>query len=366
MNNVEIRHAHFFCGLGGGAKGFNRARPVVGHQVGRFRCIGGIDVDPAGIRDFEQLSGVRGTVLDLFDREQFIAFHGREPGPGWREAGTADIHRAFGHERPHIVFLSAPCKGFSGLLSEGKSKTDKYQALNRLTLRGVWLMLEAFKDDPVEVSGVEKVASGLQQIQAELAGGVSVSLVPRVRTVVAAPAPRQREVTAAPAGSVEGLRAGAVRILQELAARAPAGYSRAQVGALTQFSPKGGTFNTYLGDLRRGAFIEERSGLVYATEHGIHSLGGNVPATPTTHDEVMRLWRKALRSGAFAMLEAVVAAGPAGIRRDDLAGQVDMTPSGGTFNTYLGDLRRNGLITERDKVCTANDILFPKEAGHGG
>jgi hypothetical protein len=64
-----------------------------------------------------------------------------------------------------------------------------------------------------------------------------------------------------------------VRILQELAARAPAGYSRPQVGALTQFSHKGGTFGTYFSDLRRAGFIEERGGLVYATEAGIRALG---------------------------------------------------------------------------------------------
>lgn len=157
MVNTEIRHAHLFAGLGGGAKGFNRARPRVGNLQGVFRCIGGIDVDPAGIRDFERLAGVPGTVVDLFDRDQYRAFHGREPGSGWREAGPGDIHRAFGHEHPHIVFLSAPCKGFSGLLSEGKSKTDKYQALNRLTLRGVWLMLEAYKDDPIELVLFENV-----------------------------------------------------------------------------------------------------------------------------------------------------------------------------------------------------------------
>lgn len=153
----EIRHAHLFCGLGGGAKGFNRARPTVGQLTAKFRCIGGIDVDPAGIRDFAKLSGVPGTVLDMFDREQYQAFHGQEPPAGWREAGPANIHRAFGNEHPHIVFLSAPCKGFSGLLSETKSLTDKYQALNRLTLRGVWLMLEAYKDDPVELVLFENV-----------------------------------------------------------------------------------------------------------------------------------------------------------------------------------------------------------------
>lgn len=159
--------------------------------------------------------------------------------------------------------------------------------------------------------------------------------------------------------SIEGLRAGAVRILQELAARSPAGYSRAQVGALTQFSPKGGTFNTYLGDLKRGGFIEERAGLVHSTEHGITSLGDKVPAKPTTHDAAMGLWRKALRSGAFGMLKAIVAAGAQGLARQEVADAVEMQASGGTFNTYLGDLRRNGLIVERDRHCVANDILFP-------
>jgi site-specific DNA-cytosine methylase len=153
----EIRHFHLFCGLGGGAAGFNKASPRVGNMQGKFRCIGGVDVDPAGIRDFQKLTGVPGTVLDMFDREQFKAFHGKEPPQGWREAGPDDIRRAAGNERPHIVFLSAPCKGFSGLLSEGKSKTDKYQSLNRLTLRGVWLMLEAWKDEPPELIVFENV-----------------------------------------------------------------------------------------------------------------------------------------------------------------------------------------------------------------
>ena len=31
----EIRHFHLFSGLGGGAKGFNKAQPRVGNMVGR-------------------------------------------------------------------------------------------------------------------------------------------------------------------------------------------------------------------------------------------------------------------------------------------------------------------------------------------
>ena len=157
LDRREIRHFHLFCGLGGGARGFNRGSARVGNMVADYRCIGGIDVDAASIRDFTRLAGVRGTVLDLFDREQYEAFHGHAPPSGWREATPADIHAASGHERPHIVFLSAPCKGFSGLLSESKSQSAKYQALNKLTLRGVFLMLEAFKDDLPELVLFENV-----------------------------------------------------------------------------------------------------------------------------------------------------------------------------------------------------------------
>jgi len=144
----EIRHFHLFGAIGGGAKGFQRGKARVGNMVARPRCIGSVDVDPAANRDFKRLVGVDATTLDLFDRDQYEAFHGHQPPAGWREATPEDIRQAAGHEFPHIVFLSAPCKGFSGLLNETKSKTDKYQALNRLTLRGVWLMLEAFKDHP--------------------------------------------------------------------------------------------------------------------------------------------------------------------------------------------------------------------------
>lgn len=158
MKQIEIRHAHMFCGLGGGKKGFNRGKARVGTLEAKPRCIGGFDSDANAIRKFNAMGpGRPGTVIDLFSREQYIAFHGKEPLPGWREATTADIHAGLGNERPNVWFLSAPCKGFSGLLSETRSVSPKYQALNQLTLRGIWLALEAFKDDPVDVILFENV-----------------------------------------------------------------------------------------------------------------------------------------------------------------------------------------------------------------
>ncbi|MGG4659319.1 DNA cytosine methyltransferase [Pseudomonas vlassakiae] len=153
----KLYHFHLCCGLGGGAKGFNRAKPIVGNMQAEWECIGGVDVDPAGLADFERLSGVKGTLIDLFTRDQYIRFHGKEPPPGWREATPEDIRRAAGGRRPDAVFISSPCKGASGLLSETMSLTPKYQALNELTLRCIWLFGEAWKDDPVPLLVFENV-----------------------------------------------------------------------------------------------------------------------------------------------------------------------------------------------------------------
>jgi len=157
MIRREYKTFGFCCGLGGGAKGFKKAASQVGNMIATWKCIGGIDVDPAAARDFQKLVGVPCTVMDLFTREQYTAFHGKEPPASWREATAADIRRAAGNERPNCVFISSPCKGASGLLSEALSRTPKYQALNELTLRCVWLMCEAWKDDPVELIVFENV-----------------------------------------------------------------------------------------------------------------------------------------------------------------------------------------------------------------
>lgn len=72
-----VRHFHFYCGSGGGALGFQRAQARVGRLSSRMECLGGIDVDPAAVRDATRLLGVPFTCRDLFTREQYIAFHGK-------------------------------------------------------------------------------------------------------------------------------------------------------------------------------------------------------------------------------------------------------------------------------------------------
>lgn len=143
----DIKHFHVCGGSGSGAAGFNDARPELGAIKGRMVCLGGVDVDPLACADFRRLTGVAQTCRDMFSLGQYQAFHGQLPPPGWVEMGAQDMRAAAGGRFPDIIFTSMPCKGFSGLLSAQKSTTAKYQALNELTLRGMWLALEAFGDD---------------------------------------------------------------------------------------------------------------------------------------------------------------------------------------------------------------------------
>lgn len=100
MLKRTLTHFHLCCGLGSGAAGFSDSKPVLGSVQAEWRCLGGVDVDPAGLRDFQMMTGVPGTLMDLFTREQYTAFHGQQPPAGWIEATAEDLRRAAGNEDP--------------------------------------------------------------------------------------------------------------------------------------------------------------------------------------------------------------------------------------------------------------------------
>lgn len=166
-----VTHFHLYCGSGFGAFGMQEASARVGTLDAEMECLGGVDVDPMACQDFERINGVPATCLDLFDREQFKSWHsgcrsGRkcrvcfntgEPPAGWREVTPEDIRLAAQGRHPNIVFASPPCKGLSGLQSPKRAESRRYQALNRLTVRGIRLMLDAFEDDPPELVVLENV-----------------------------------------------------------------------------------------------------------------------------------------------------------------------------------------------------------------
>lgn len=146
---------HLFAGAGGGGLGFRRAG---------FRSLAAIDNNPSACRDYKRLVGSPATCADL------------------ETMSIEELRSLTGGESPDVVFTSPPCKGFSGCLPNAAAQREKYQRLNRLTLRGVWLALEAW-DRPPRMLLLENVpriqtrgAELLEQIEALLhAKGYAVS-----------------------------------------------------------------------------------------------------------------------------------------------------------------------------------------------
>lgn len=145
------------CGIGAAALGTQQSVGEYKGAVGKFRVLGGIDVDKLACQDFTMLTGAPAVQMDLFSLQDYIDFHGCRPPENWREVTPEDVFDAFGREYPNTAFISAPCKGLSGLLPTAMANSKKYQALNNLTIRSVRLNLEAFEYDPIDIFLFENV-----------------------------------------------------------------------------------------------------------------------------------------------------------------------------------------------------------------
>lgn len=135
--------AYVCGGIGGGALGFNGARAEYMGKMATFKSICSIDSDPIACKNYERITGGNAIQMDLFSREQYMDFHDAEPPAGWQEVTAWDIWLAFGEQVPDVIFTSPPCKGFSGLLPEKSAQSKRYQALNRLTIRSIDLVMRA-------------------------------------------------------------------------------------------------------------------------------------------------------------------------------------------------------------------------------
>lgn len=176
----------------------------------------------------------------------------------------------------------------------------------------------------------------------------------------AAPAqrPAQRPRTPAPAagqGTDVQLRAGAHRMVEALGRMAPLRLTKGQWGTVARLKTSGGTWSTYLSDIRRAGLLDENQAGYTLTDAGFDYLGGR--PEPMTAAELQDHYRTILRSGAVKMLDALLDAYPGGLTRDQLGAATDLSTAGGTFSTYLSDLVRNGLAVKVDGGYVATDVL---------
>ncbi len=147
------------------------------------------------------------------------------------------------------------------------------------------------------------------------------------------------------------LRAGAMRMLGWLAAANT--LTKQRLATLSGFSVKGGTFNTYISELKRNGWITGMHELTI-TEEGIRNVN-EIPRIPTGR-ELLELWKTKFRKGAGRILEVIYEHYPHSISKEEIGYETGFTPTGGTFNTYISELRRNGLIE-----IEGNELIISKE-----
>lgn len=153
-SNVTPRKVTLFCpfgGGGGGALGGQRARAELFGRAAVVELLGGIDNEPRACADFEYLTGVPESCLDV------------------AKMTVEDLRRICPHV-PDIVFSSPPCKASSKLLPAKRSREPKYQAMSDLALVMTRLLLSAWDSPPplLVYENVPNITSRARAMLAEL------------------------------------------------------------------------------------------------------------------------------------------------------------------------------------------------------
>src|SRR3972149_1082260 len=154
------------------------------------------------------------------------------------------------------------------------------------------------------------------------------------------------------------LREGAMRMLKAVAMYHPTQISKNQVATLSGFSAGGGTFLTYISELKRAGWIYIQGDNISITDEGLANAGQVEPLS-TNSNTLIEMWCGKFREGVGKMLRVITSYYPDGILKEELAEKTGFSVEGGTFLTYLSELKRNGLIEISSDMAKATKELFP-------
>ena len=169
--------------------------------------------------------------------------------------------------------------------------------------------------------------------------------------------PPQPTTQPSPPSSDKPLVGGALRMIQTLAARYPMTFTKSQLATLSKMSPRSGSYGTYLSLLKSRGFIQVESSQVSITDAGL-AFAGAYPQEPQTQEQIIAMWRENLQGGSRRMFDILVSIYPASKTKQDLGLEAEMSPTSGSFGTYLSLLKRNGLIEVTGADIKASDTLF--------
>jgi hypothetical protein len=148
---------------------------------------------------------------------------------------------------------------------------------------------------------------------------------------------------------------GKRRILAALA-QYPDGMNQRKLSILVDIAPKGGTWRTYMAELRGKGWVEGGKDHMRITGAGLGALGDWEPLP--TGDELVQYWRNRLGdSGKRAIFDAVVEAYPGSIDVDRVSQITGIARAGGTWRTYMAELRGLGIIEGRGELQASADLF---------
>jgi hypothetical protein len=152
---------------------------------------------------------------------------------------------------------------------------------------------------------------------------------------------------------------GAMRMLKAAAMFLPAGITKPQIATLADLSHTSGSFGTYMGTLKREGLIQFEGGLISVTNEGSKQAGA-VERYPRDPKQRIEVWCNAIgaNSGASRMLRLLGSKYPNSMTRQDLGDAIEMSATSGSFGTYIGTLKRNGLIETEKGFVKASHELF--------
>lgn len=207
-----------------------------------------------------------------------------------------------------------------------------------------------------EFDGLKREAQRvLARLQALIDSNVEVNVDVRQNepfTVTPAARASAKVIAAGPADSALG-NSGKRRMLIALAQYHQ--LTPTKLSILTGIARSGGTWRTYLGELRSSG-LAEGSDPIAITDAGLKALGQYDPLP--TGDALVEYWRQRLGdSGKRKIFDAVVSKYPRGAPPEQIARETEIVITGGTWRTYLGELRGLELITGRGELRASDDLF---------
>lgn len=184
------------------------------------------------------------------------------------------------------------------------------------------------------------------------------------------PLPRPAPVAIGPQTrcTIEGLTAGEAAIVSVLAAGEVLHRDRVALRALQ--SRSSGGFAQSLANLRAGEVLEDGPGGLALTPTWLERARALAPMVPPPGPELAEAWARKLEgrtrgAGQAAAIRFLSSAsrgpsGPAVVTRNELAAELDRSPTSGGFAQTLADLRRVGLLEDvPGGLRLSRDLVFP-------